>query len=251
MLFRKSSMSYINQYILIKATQDCKSGYLDRKGLMSTVNRHQIMKRIEKTNPEFIKTGRFYITEEPIEEENWSKMSETEKKKILRLYEKIKQSKDLDSVIRDLESYKTIYPNVPTIYNYLGIAYERANQLKKYYKTLIETKEKFPDYLFGKISLAEYYLSDKKFKKIPDLLENKFEITQHFPSGTDAFHISAVRGFYYVTGRYFTRVRKIGMAFKSYFLLSDLDIDHITTEILGQEIIGYELSDLKRKMRRK
>jgi len=244
-------MNYINQYKLIKAMQDCESGYLDRKELMSTVNRHQIMKRTEKTNPEILKTGRFNITEEPIEEENWSKMSKTEKKTILRLNEKIKKAKDLDSVIRGLESYKTKYPNVPTIYNYLGIAYERTNQLKKYYKTLIETKEKFPDYIFGKISLAEYYLSDKKFKKIPDLFDNKFEITQHFPGGTDAFHISAVRGFYYITGRYFVKVGKIEMAYKSYFLLSELDNDHLTTEILGQEIIGYELSGLKRKMRSK
>ncbi len=177
-------------------------------------------------------------------------MSKTEKKKIVRLNEEIKKSKDLDSVIRDLESYKTKYPNVPTIYNYLGIAYQRTNQQKKYYRSLIETTEKFPDYIFGKISLAEYYLSDKKIKRIPDLLDNKFEITQHFPSETDAFHISAVRGFYYITGRYFANVGKIEMAYKSYFLLSDLDNDHITTEILGQEIIGYELRVLNRKMKK-
>ncbi|KKM00802.1 hypothetical protein LCGC14_1800800 [marine sediment metagenome] len=52
-------MNYINHYKLIRATQDCKGGYLDRKELMSTINRHQIMKRIEKTNPECIETGRF------------------------------------------------------------------------------------------------------------------------------------------------------------------------------------------------
>ena len=112
------------------------------------------------------------------------------------------------------------------------------NQQKKYLRILFETREKFPDYLHGKISLAEYYLSD-----------NKFEITQHFPVGTEVFHLSAVRGFYYITGRYFAKVGKIELAYKSYFLLSDLDIDAQATRILGYEIIGYEIRGLRKKMR--
>jgi len=242
-------MNYINQFKLIKAMLDHKSGYLDYKELLSTVNRHQIMKRIEKSNPELTGVGDFFITEESIEEENWSKLPKKEKRRIARLNEKIKKSEDLDTVINDLGSYKLKYPDVPAIYNYLGIAYQRANQLKKYYRTLVETREKFPDYIFGKISLAEYYLSDNKIKKIPDLLDNKFEITQHFPVGTEVFHVSAVRGFYYITGRYFAEVGKIELAYKSYFLISDLDIDAQSTEILGHEIIGYELGGLKKKMR--
>ncbi len=244
-------MNYINQFKLIQAMLDHQSGRLDYKELLSTVDRHQIKKWIEKTNPELIGIDDFFITEESIEEENWSKLSQKEKRKLSGLNEKIKKSENLNAVIKELDSYKLKYPDVPAIYNYLGIAYERANQLKKYYRTLIETRENFPDYIFGKISLAEYYLSENKHKRIPDLLDNKFEITQHFPSGTDVFHISAVRGFYYVTGRYFAKVGKIEMAYKSFFLLSDLDIDHRTTEILGYEIIAYELSSLKRKMRRK
>jgi len=41
-------------------------------------------------------------------------------------------------------------------------------------------------------------------------------------------------------------IGKIEMAYKSYFLLGDMNIDHKTTEILGQEIIAYELYGLKR-----
>ena len=92
-------------------------------------------------------------------------------------------------------------------------------------------------------------MSINRFRKIPDLLDNKFEITQHFPVETKAFHVSTVRGFYYITGRYFANVGKIELAYKSYFLLSDLDIDNPVTRILGQEIIGYELKGLKKKFR--
>ena len=103
----------------------------------------------------------------------------------------------------------------------------------KYYSTLVETREKFPDYLFGRISMAEYYLSKEEFRKIPGLLDNKFEITQHYPKETEAFHISAVRSFYYITG------------------LSDLDIDAESTSLHGHQIIGYEIEGLRMKKRRK
>lgn len=241
-------MNYINQYDLIKEILKKEGDYLNHKQLISTVDRNQIIMKINKTNPELVKFEKFYITEEPVEEKNWSLLKKKEKKKILRLNEKLKQSMNLDNVIRKLIKYKSIYPNVPIIYNYLGIAYERTNQTKKYYDILIETTEKFPDYLFGKISLSEYYLNTDNYKKISEIFDNKFEITQHFPKETDVFHISAIRGFYYVTGRYFVHIGKIEWAYKSYFLLSDLDSNHKTTEILGKEIMAYELHELKIKL---
>lgn len=244
-------MIYINKYDLIKAVSAKKGESLNHRQLISTVDRNQIIKKIHKTNPELKKNEKFYITEAPVEERNWSLLKKNEKKKILKLNNKLKKSLNLNNVIKKLIKYKSIYPNVPTIYNYLGIAYERTNQTQKYYDTLIETTEKFPDYLFGKISLAEYYLNSQDYKKISDLFDNKFEITQHFPVETDVFHISAVRGFYYVTGRYFVHIGKIERAYKSYFLLTDLDVNHITTEILGKEIVAYELQELRKTFKKK
>ena len=77
-------MYYINQFKLIRATRDHQSGWLDYKELLSTVDRQQIMKRIEKTNPELIGTGNFFITEESIEEENWSKLPNIRKEEDLK-----------------------------------------------------------------------------------------------------------------------------------------------------------------------
>lgn len=241
-------MRYINQFKLIHAITEHKDGWLNYKELLSTVNRQQIMKKLQKSNSGLKGISDFFITEEPIEDENWLKLPERDKKKIARLNAKIKKSKNLHSVISDLLKYKLKYPDVPPIYNYLGIAYNRADQQKEFYRILLETREKFPDYVFGKISMAEYYLSIDRHKKIPDILDHKFEITQHFPVGTEAFHISAVRGFYYVIGMYFIRAGKAELAYKSYFLLSDLDIDNPSTQILGHEIIGHEIKALKRSM---
>jgi hypothetical protein len=96
-----------------------------------------------------------------------------------------------------------------------------------------------------------YFWGAAKQLQIPVLFDHKFEITQHFPSDTEVFHISAVRGFYYLTGRYFARTGKIELAYNSFFQLSDLDIDHKATEILGQEIMTYEVKELEKKMRKR
>ena len=242
-------MSYINSFELMLTL--LKDPVLNQSELLSKVNRQEVLSKIYKKEPELKNISKFYITENPIEEEKWSKLPGRDKKKILKLYSNIKKSIDLERVISELTNYKEKYPDVPTIYNYLSIAYNYADQTDNYYESLIETVEKFPAYIFGKISLSEYYLNNSEFNKIPGLLDNKYEITQHYPSGTDLFHISAVRGFYYITGRYFVKARKIEKAYKSYFLLSDLDEDHQTTELLGGEILNYEINAFKTSFKKR
>lgn len=240
-------MNYINKFELIRAITNEK---LDHIQLISTVDREKVLSKIYKNKPELQDIGNFYITNNPVEEKGWSKLPRKDKKKILNLNSKLKRLRNPDKIIIELIKYKLKYPNVPTIYNYLSMAYNIANQTKKHYESLFETIDKFPEYVFGKISLAEYYLNNNEFTKIPPLLHNKFEITQHFPVGTDVFHVSEVRGFYYITGRYFAHAGKIERAYKSYFLLSDLDKNHQTTEILGQEILSYEISIFKKKLKK-
>jgi hypothetical protein len=241
-------MNYISKYKLISAINNNSDGLPDRKELLCTVDRNRIFKKIKTKYSDSNIIDDFFITEESIEEEHWAKLPDQVKKKLSKLNSQLKRGRKVEYVAKALEAFKLKYPRVPAIYNYLGIAYQRAGQEKKYIDVLFETREKFPDYLFGKISLAEYYLSlDGGYKEIPALFDKKYEITQHFPSGTSCFHLSEARSFYYVTGRYFALAGNIEMAYKSYFLLSDLDINHITTETLGQEIIAYELSILYRK----
>ncbi len=236
-------MGYINRFELILVLLE--GTVLNQSELLSKVNRQEVLSKIYKKEPELENIGKFSITENPVDEGKWSEIPGRDKKRILKQNSKIKKSIDLERVITELTNYKEKYPNVPTIYNYLTIAFNYAGQTDKYYKSLIETVEKFPGYLFGKISLSEYYLNNNEFNKIPGLLDHKFEITQHFPPGTEVFHISAVRGFYYIAGRYFVKAGKIEKAYKSYFLLSDLDRNHQTTELLGEEILSYELNALK------
>jgi len=135
-------MGYLSRFAL---TEAILSGVPpDRVQLFSTVNRQQILDKIYKHKPELREIGKFHITDDPVEEENWSKLPGKDKKKLLKLNTKVKKSIHLDKVIKELTNYKAKYPNVPTIYNYLAIAYNYVNKTKEYYECLIETVEKFP-----------------------------------------------------------------------------------------------------------
>jgi len=238
--------SYINQFELIKALRHGEA--VNFGELLSTVNRQVVLSKVRKSTTDLSYPERILITEYAVEEENWSKMKEKDKDRIIELYAKLRQKPE--KVVEELQAFQRNYPNVPAIYNYLSLCYQLTKQKEKYITIIFETAEKFPDYLFGKIALSEHYLNDGHYRKIPSLFENKFEIVQHFPPGTKVFHVSAVRSFYYTIGRYFVKAGKIEMAYKCWFLLYDLDKKNNMTAHLGEEIVLYEIGLLKTKFKR-
>lgn len=240
------SKSYLNQFELIRALQEGDAVNFGK--LLSTVNRQEVLSKVRKSTTDLNYPARILITEDAVEEENWSKMNGKDKDRIIQLFSKLR--KKPEDVVEELQAFQRKYPNVPAIYNYLSICYQLTKRKEKYSAIVFETVEKFPDYLFGKTALSEYYLNNGHFKKIPVLFENKFEIVQHFSPGTVVFHISAVKSFYYVIGRYFVKAGKIEMAYKSYFLLYDLDKKNDMTAHLGEEIVLFEISLLRTRFKR-
>ena len=235
-------MNYIN--ILDLLTEITSNGEIDPRKILSKVNRQKIIDYVSKNEKELLEPKPIFITNETMEEENWSKMTEKDKEKILKAYSLIHTS--TEKVVNELLEFKRKYPKVPAIFNYLSLGYSLLNEEEKLFSILLETLEKFPNYLFGKITLSEYYLNTGNYKKVPALLDNKFQIAMHYPPNTEVFHISEVRSFYHVTGRYFAKAGKIEMAYISYFLLSDIDFEHEATKVLANEIIHNE-TDLVRK----
>ena len=236
-------MNYIHTSELVKAIY--LGGPPNERKLLLTADRELISRKIRKLKTIFNRPENLLITEEPMQEENWSKVPENDKASINKLSQKLKKGNT--NVLDELLEFKRKYPNVPALNNYLGICYQQKNEQEKYVSILFETVKEFPNYLFGKTALAEYYLITGEFDKIPAILKNKFALSQHFPPGTKVFHISAVRSFYFVIGKYFVRSGIIELAYKSYYLISDLDPTHIMAKVLGREIVEYEIQELNKE----
>ena len=196
-------MRLINQFNLIHEVLQGKQ--IDSIKILSKIDKNDLFKRLQKTKEGIPKP--FKYTTEPMEEENVAKMRQRDKEKLWEIYARIYKSPNEE--LPKLFNLKEKYPNVPSIYNYIAVAYAYNGQKENYFNFIIETVNKFPDYLFGKISLAEYYINKGEYKKVPKVLNNKFEIHMHYDSSVKIFHFSEVRGFYSLVGRYYVKANKI------------------------------------------
>ncbi len=237
-------MSYINRFKLIQ--EALNGNKLDSKELLDAVDKQAVINSVKKSKDGLPEPFRY--TDAPIEEENFAKLPRKEKRELLKIFKKTPKfpEKELSKLIKLKEKFS----NVPAIYNYICSAYAHSNQNKKYFKAVTETYHKFPNYLFGKTALAEYYINKDEHKRIPKILDGKFEIYMHYPPTKEIFHISEVRAFYSVTGIYYARANRIAKALFCYFTLEETAPDHNATVRLGNEIVYSEVKNMKRKMKR-
>jgi len=232
-------MDYFNTFNLI--FKSVKGQKLTAKTIMAEVNRAAVIKNLEKSKDGLPR--HFFCTDENIEEYNLSKMPFKAKDNLLKLHEM--QLEFPQEVLPGLLELKTQYPNVPCIYNYLSVVYKILKEDQSYYNILVETNKKFPDYLFGKTALAEYYLNNGHYKEVPKILEKKFELYMHFPPTRKIFHISEVHAFFSVIGHYYIMANKMARALFCYFILDDLSPDHPSTDNLRNKIALMELDRLR------
>lgn len=231
-------MNYINRFQLIRQMVQNKS--LDSRELLSDVDRHAVIQALQKTNEGVPKS--FQYTNEAMEEENLSKMPQNDKDRLWDIYENVREYPA--RVLPQLLELQKCYPQVPCIYNYLATTYAYLRQDQQYFTILNETIRRFPEYLFGKISLAEYYVNHNDHRKVPGILGRKFQIYQHYPASVKMFHITEVRSFYGVVGRYFARSNKLARALFCYFTLEEVDPEHWVVRQVGDEIVMKEVETL-------
>jgi hypothetical protein len=242
-------MRYINQPKLIQTLIERKTP--DSKTLLTDVNHEAVIRALKRSKDGLPKPVSF--TSAAMEEENLAKMPLRDKERLWDIYDRVREAPS--EVLPELLTLQRQYPDVPAIYNYIGLAYFYNHQDRKYFETLLETTERFPEYLFGKTSLAEYYLNNNEHHKVPKILDGKFELSLHYPT-VDMFHVSEVRSFFSVVGTYFARVNNLARALYHYRVLTDIAPDHPATKKVGDEIILKEIDNLnrtfsKRRSRRK
>ncbi len=238
---RELIMKYINYHKMTRAIFEQQP--LDSKALLSDVKRDQVIRTLKRSKGGLPRPVQF--TNEPVEEEKLAKMPTRDKERLWELYGQIPD--DPLAVLPELLNFQAQFPNVPAISNYLSLVYMYSQQEDLYFRSLLETRERFPDYLFGKIGLAEYYLNLQEHTRVPSVLDRKYEIWQHCPD-VKVFHFSEVRSFFSVVGSYFARSNKITLALYHYCLLQEIAPDHHATKRVGDEIVRKEFGKIKKRL---
>ena len=172
----------------------------------------------------------YEISKEPIPEFAHTQLPEQVKDQFETLYHKVlvQNPKKALSVLKPLIEQ---YPDVPTLYNYLYIAYQRLGNQAKARRILQETLERFPDYLFGRISYATNCLQRGDAGKVPEIFEGKYELKLLYPR-RKRFHISEVLSFCAVMAWYFHTQEEYNRAETYYELMRQLEPKHRSTRFI-------------------
>jgi tetratricopeptide (TPR) repeat protein len=181
--------------------------------------------------------------------EELDKMSSQERDEYERVYNAMRNPstprKTLLQALQNAHVLHDKYPRISSIYNHIYALNVKLDRQDEAVAVLQETVERFPDYLFGKIGLAEHYMRSKEYHKIPAVFDHKFELQQHFPKGTPAFHISEVISFYSVIGMYYAVTGDIAQALACYFMVVNVAPEHQTTKTFAHHLI---LADMDNKI---
>jgi len=240
-------MKYFNTYDLI---HDVITGKIDYEKHLKRITHKEVMENLKRKRATMPLSKEFFITDEPLEEESFAKLPQNIKDKLNKIGHEINHA-DNDTKERHLKTLLKLqksYSNVPAIYNYITSIYAYLGDKEKPYQMIIKTRDKFPDYLFGKSALGDYYLQNNLCDKILEAFDNKLEIYTCIPRKSKIYHISEVRAFYSLIGQYYLSQNKIGHALLCYFLLKKIDAKHPPTILLGKMIVATELENIYKKI---
>lgn len=129
------------------------------------------------------------------------------------------------------------YPNNPQLKNYLSVLYGQLNDTKKMHETNKWIIAEHPNYLFGKLNLANEYYFKQDYHKMPEVLGSTMELKALYPD-RDTFHLNEVISFYKCAILYFTAIGDIEQAEIRYDIMQKLAPDSADIEFASRQIIA-------------
>ena len=188
----------------------------------------------------FKKTG-IQITEEPLRSVNEDLSNELEE---LHYTSRTHPQKSIPR----LEKLKKLYPNIPVIKNFLFAAYSLSGKKEKALKTLEETLEKHPKYVFG-VSNKILNINDKEeLKKHEHLLGSPKDIRE-FEGYDKPVHISAFTNYHLTLIHFELMMGNEEAAIQKLDTLIDLEVEKEFIESIVDRIVKYRIEKMMESMK--
>ncbi|MEP7170320.1 MAG: DUF1186 domain-containing protein [Bacteroidota bacterium] len=157
-----------------------------------------------------------------------------------KTYEKVMRKKN--SVVRELHDLIEKYPAVPQFKNQLATIYAFQNNFTKANEVNHWLVKEHPDYLFGKLNLANEYIANNEYEKVPEVLGKLLEIKDLYPD-RKAFHVNEVVMFYRSAISYFIGIKNIKAAESRLDILKNIDDDDKILESFRMQIMVANMQE--------
>jgi len=176
----------------------------------------------------------YSITTDPNYLDKQNAMSPELSRSIERYYHMALDGKK--SSIRKILDAIEQFPDTPQLKNYLSVLYEKLNNTQKVHEVTRWIVAEHPNYLFGKLNLANEYYLKEEYDKMPDILGREMEIKALYPD-RDTFHLSEVMSFLICSVLYFTAIGDIEQAEIRHEMMHNLEPDSFKTETAMRHIL--------------
>ncbi len=183
----------------------------------------------------------FKITTTPIPDTDNKLMNEIDKKDFMQISSSLVHHKVNNYMVTlsKLLKLKEKYPEHKRIYNLIGICYQILGDSDSLEKIIIETYQRFPNYLFAKTGYVSYWMSKNDYSKFEEVFDGKYNLKSIYPS-RDEFHVTEAITFFFVCGRYFASKRKLSIAKKYKNMIFELSPSSREVMILHQDILSAQ-----------
>lgn len=175
----------------------------------------------------------YEISDEPLKLNGLERLSKEENDELALLKEDVVRGSA--GAIPILMKYMEKYPDIPVFYNYLYTAYQIRREDGLALNLLKETIDKFPDYLFGKISLASYCIQTGATEKVPEILGNNYDLSFHL-NGRTKVHVSEFLNFFSMLALYFIAIDERQRALVYHKMLKEVDASHSTVKVVERKL---------------
>ena len=139
-------------------------------------------------------------------------------KRMMQLIEKIRKS------IRK-------YPSSRPLYSYLANSYQMIGNFEKEEEVWNIAYERFPEYLFARIGLANLDIRDDFYEDIPLLLGKDLELDKLYPEKKQ-FHITEINAYYHFIARLYLNTNQLEKLEKLLFdLQKQLPQEQLTRDV--------------------
>jgi len=116
------------------------------------------------------------------------------------------------------------HPNVPSLYNWLAVAYGRTGDNGKAGEINRLNYERNPEYLFALVNHCVPLLDGGQVQRVTEILNGRYDLQQLYPH-RNVFHISEALGFYYMMVMYYVKLGKPKPAESLARVMEQLDPD--------------------------
>lgn len=186
--------------------------------------------------PEVLELVKYEIVWEAIEELPVRGQSDEDVEQINAIGEDVLKGEKSRKLLAEIESMIERFPEIPKLYNYKSVVLMRMKKQDEVNRSILETVERFPDYLFAKTNYCQILLEDGRVDEVDRILGGEFRIDRHL-EGRTRIHVSEFRSWNCLMVRYGIAKGNLELSASHMDMLEEIDPDHPEVAIMRRKFM--------------